>query len=150
MQTFLPYPDYRRSASVLDLKRLGKQRVECLQIINTLAGLSEGWQHHPAVRMWRGYESSLIDYGVSICTEWQDRGYDDTVRNMLEALRERFRVNCAPPWLGDDVFHRSHRSNLSRKLPYHYGRYWSEPTDLPYLWPDPMEYILNAKPSRNL
>jgi hypothetical protein len=37
MQTFLPYPDFRESARVLDNKRLGKQRVECLQILQTLA-----------------------------------------------------------------------------------------------------------------
>ena len=33
MQTFLPYPDFARSAAVLDRQRLGKQRVEVLQIL---------------------------------------------------------------------------------------------------------------------
>lgn len=37
MQTFLPYPDFIRSAQCLDNRRLGKQRVECLQILKTLA-----------------------------------------------------------------------------------------------------------------
>lgn len=36
MQTFLPYPDFSASARVLDDKRLGKQRVECLQILNAM------------------------------------------------------------------------------------------------------------------
>lgn len=36
MQTFLPYPSGRKSARVLDQKRLGKQRVECLQILAIL------------------------------------------------------------------------------------------------------------------
>lgn len=36
MQTFLPYPDFSASARVLDDKRLGKQRVECLQILKAL------------------------------------------------------------------------------------------------------------------
>ena len=36
MQTFLPYPDFAESAKVLDNKRLGKQRVECLQIMKAL------------------------------------------------------------------------------------------------------------------
>ena len=36
MQTFLPYPDFEQSAKSLDNKRLGKQRVECLQILQTL------------------------------------------------------------------------------------------------------------------
>lgn len=36
MQTFLPYPSGRKSAKVLDNRRLGKQRVECLQILALL------------------------------------------------------------------------------------------------------------------
>lgn len=38
MQTFLPYASYAKSASVLDNKRLGKQRVETLQILQVLLG----------------------------------------------------------------------------------------------------------------
>ena len=38
MQTFLPYPDFKKSASCLDYKRLGKQRVEGLQILNAIQG----------------------------------------------------------------------------------------------------------------
>lgn len=37
MQTFLPYPDFRQSAKVLDRARLGKQRVECLQLARAIA-----------------------------------------------------------------------------------------------------------------
>ena len=54
MQTFLPYPDLRDSVACLDSKRLGKQRVECLQILNVLEGRRTGWQNHPAVKMWAG------------------------------------------------------------------------------------------------
>jgi hypothetical protein len=36
VQTFLPYPDFRRTAEVLDSPRLGKQRVETLQILRAL------------------------------------------------------------------------------------------------------------------
>lgn len=36
MNTFLPYPSFKDSAKCLDNKRLGKQRVECLQILRTL------------------------------------------------------------------------------------------------------------------
>ena len=37
MQTFLPYPSFYFSAKSLDNKRLGKQRVEVLQILKTLS-----------------------------------------------------------------------------------------------------------------
>jgi hypothetical protein len=49
VQTFLPYADFRRSAEVLDPKRLGKQRVECLQVLRGLTVPTYGWRHHPAV-----------------------------------------------------------------------------------------------------
>lgn len=39
MQTFLPYADFKKSAQVLDGMRLGKQRVETLQIMQALLGL---------------------------------------------------------------------------------------------------------------
>lgn len=138
MQTFLPLSDFAASARCLDRQRLGKQRVECLQILRTLRGKiqSTGWQNHPAVAMWRGYELSLIDYGVTICREWTHRGYRDTCREKIESLDVLGWVSHPPPWLGDNEFHRSHRSNLLRKDPVHYGQFgWTEPSDLPYIWP---------------
>ena len=39
MQTFMPYPSFSRSASVLDRQRLCKQRVESLQILDALKAL---------------------------------------------------------------------------------------------------------------
>ncbi len=53
MQTFLPYPDFKRSAKVLDYRRLGKQRVEALQILKALQVENYGWRNHPIVKMWK-------------------------------------------------------------------------------------------------
>lgn len=39
MQTFLPYSNFTSSAFVLDSKRLGKQRVENMQLMSALTGL---------------------------------------------------------------------------------------------------------------
>jgi hypothetical protein len=36
LQTFLPYPDFAASAQALDQRRLGKQRVEALQVLRAL------------------------------------------------------------------------------------------------------------------
>jgi hypothetical protein len=136
MQTFLPYRSFEKSARCLDTKRLGKQRVETLQILNTLAGKSSGWQNHPAVVMWRGHESVLIDYGVAICLEWLRRGYKDTCLGKIEAFREVFaKPSVTPAWLGKRDFHRSHQSNLLRKAPEHYLKYFNVPADLEYQWP---------------
>lgn len=137
MQTFLPYASFERSASCLDRMRLGKQRVENLQIMRSLID-GGGWANHPATKMWSGYELSLLDYQTAICHEWsQIRGYKDTCLAQTEELVDYYEGTFAHPWwLGDDEFHASHRSNLLRKMPEHYGQFgWSEPDDLPYIWP---------------
>lgn len=143
MQTFLPYPDYRKSAQSLDNKRLGKQRVECLQILKALTIPTYGWQNHPAVNMWRGHEMELWEYSRAVCDAWVERGYKDTChQKMLNLVSDNLRLfNLSkrnPPWLGDEALHASHRSNLLRKDPQFYGKYaWSEPDHLPYVWPLP-------------
>ncbi|HEY9473227.1 MAG TPA: MSMEG_6728 family protein, partial [Mycobacteriales bacterium] len=64
MQTFLPYPGFTDCAGVLDQRRLGKQRVEALQVLRGLTVPDYGWRHHPAVKMWAGYEEALVRYGL--------------------------------------------------------------------------------------
>lgn len=130
MQTFLPYPDFARSAAVLDRLRLGKQRVEAWQILLTLTGETSGWKSHPVMRMWEGYEDALRAYGRAVCSEWIARGYRD---NMLERFRGP-EAYAPPPWLGDERFHVSHRSNLYRKDPEHYASF-APVEQLPYVWP---------------
>lgn len=140
MQTFLPYPDFAQSARVLDNKRLGKQRVEVLQILNVLIGTnsSTGWRNHPAVRMWRGYEGCLSTYGLAICDEWIRRGYKDTCKEKITALVGHLGVDFfkRPIWCESLELHASHRSNLLRKDVKWYSKFdWTEPDNLPYVWP---------------
>ena len=134
MQTFLPYPDFKRSIECLDNKRLGKQRVEAYQILNILLDRTDkkGWRHHPVVKMWTGYEEALQIY-YNICLhEWIRRGF---VNNMKFEPIAQFPI-VWPYWLGNRRFHMSHRSNLLRKDPKFYGQYnWTDPDNLPYVWP---------------
>lgn len=132
MQTFLPYPDFVKSARCLDYKRLGKQRVEAYQILRTLLGESEGWINHPATKMWRGHESALAGYMNAMIEEWVRRGYNNTMGYRGTAGL------ILPRWFGDPDFHASHQSNLLRKDPAFYGQYgWPVPSTLPYVWPKP-------------
>lgn len=136
MQTFLPYPDFERSSSALDMRRLGKQRVECSQVLKALAGNTSGWRNHPATLMWLGHEQSLCLYAIRICTEWRTRGYKDTLLPFFQEGATTWPDTGAPTWLGDTEFHRSHQSNLIRKLPEHYRPLFpGVPDDLPYVWP---------------
>ena len=135
MQTFLPYPDFAASAAALDPRRLGKQRVETLQILRALTRETYGWKHHPAVKMWRGYEPALVAYGLAICNEWTERGGADTCAVQIASEGPPPDSENLPPWIGDEDFHRSHRSALLRKEPEFYAQYFDEPDDLPYVWP---------------
>lgn len=146
MQTFLPYPDMWATAKVLDDKRLGKQRGETKQILLAL-GVSIGphaasplsrWRNHPAVKMWRGYERLLCEYGRLVCLQWQMRGFVDTLALQFIAASEHTGPVVYPSWFEDVRVFSSHRSNLLRKDPMFYGKYgWTEPPDLPYFWPIP-------------
>lgn len=135
MQTFVPYPSLASSAVVLDTKRLGKQRVETFQLLRANLDITTGWRNHPAAKMWRGYESGLIAYGVAICNEWIGRGYQDTCLMKILAFGTPEATNM-PPWWGDDAVHSSHRSALLRKSPEWYGQFgWADDPAVPYVWP---------------
>ncbi|MDP9417109.1 MAG: MSMEG_6728 family protein [Actinomycetota bacterium] len=146
VQTFLPYPDFRASAAALDDRRLGKQRVETLQVLRAVVWPRYGWKNHPVSKMWRGFIPALVAYGVAVCEEWQARGRADAVRDaILEftggAVPDAGRLAAegqVPPWLGQDVVHVSHQSALVRKEPEFYRPLFPDvPDDLPYVWPSP-------------
>jgi Pyrimidine dimer DNA glycosylase len=149
MQTFLPCPGFADSARVLDARRLGKQRVETIQVLRALTVPGYGWRHHPAAAMWAGYEEALVRYGLEVCTVWCEMGRADTCATTMAddltravGLRSvRSQVDLAeageiPPWLGEKAFHLSHMSALVRKDPEHYRRFFPDvPDNLPYVWP---------------
>jgi hypothetical protein len=136
MQTFLPYKDFATCAAVLDRQRLGKQRVETLQILKTLISGAKAWSNHPAVKMWRGHEFALVEYGLAICDEWVERGYQDTCAEKMLAIPLRGGSKANPAWLDDPRLTETHRSNLIRKLPEHYRCFWPDtPDHLGYWWP---------------
>jgi hypothetical protein len=136
MQTFLPYPDYIATAICLDRQRLGKQRVETLQILTTIAYGSR-WENHPAVNMWRGCELSLCVYGEIICKEWLRRGYKDTCLAKISAMRDVFREHYGVPYfVGMEAFHSAHRAALLAKNYEYYSAFgWSEVPKIAYIWP---------------
>lgn len=148
MQTFLPHADFAASAASLDRARLGKQRVETIQIVRALTVPDYGWRHHPAALMWRGHLEALAAYGLAIVEEWLQRGHADTCGatiaadveaagiRLIRRQRELAEVGELPSWLGDADFHRSHQSALVRKDPEHYApQFPGVPDDLPNLRP---------------
>jgi hypothetical protein len=135
MQTFLPYNNFAKTASVLDQKRLGKQRVEAYQILNILEGRNPDskWKNHVAVRMWKGYEKCLRLYYNSMLNEWEQvRGNNNNMPYLTVKSG-----TIIPPWLSDPRLPLSHRGNLLRKDPEYYGQFGWDDADphAPYWWP---------------
>ena len=148
MQTFTPYSDFEASARALDTKRLGKQRVEVIQIVRALTVPGYAWGSHPAVLMWKGYEEALGRYGITMCDVWTELGFGDTcAATIAEDLRAvgitsirsypQLRDEGAlPGWLFTEEVQRSHRSSLVRKDPEHYRPLFPDvPDDIEYFWP---------------
>lgn len=129
MQTFLPYSDFKKSTSVLDWKRLGKQRSEAKQILTVIKN-GGSWRNHPAVLMWVGHEESLKLYLKTMIEEWVDRGYNNTMDIPIISSENIIH----PEWLGNELIHLSHRSKLLQKNKDFYSKFWDVPY-IPYLWP---------------
>lgn len=196
VNTFLPYPDFKASAKVLDRSRLGKQRLEAYMILCILEDyellarfldfpykggkvgnylhelrrrylslsffyvretdgklsrwpkhkkssnmeqtslpsgkvIKLGYGLHPAVRSWFSYTEALKLYITEMIDEWVARGY----RNNMMRYNIDVSTVSMPPWLGNDDFHRSHRSALKFKMPEHYGHLFPDPAVIDYIWP---------------
>ncbi|MFE5678421.1 MSMEG_6728 family protein [Streptomyces erythrochromogenes] len=149
MRTFLPIPSFQASAAVPDVRRLGEQRVEALQVLRGLLVPGHGGRRHPAVRRGAGHEEALVRYGPDACRNPAAEGRGDTwavtlaqyFRAWLPGGAPRTQEQSAadgdlPPWLGTPDFHRSHRSALLRKDPgFHRPHFPGGAEDLPYVRP---------------
>lgn len=129
MQTFLPYPNFTQTAKCLDNKRLGKQRVEAMQILNAIQNQT-GWKHHPIVKMWIGYEDCLKYYCNCMIKEWISRGFKNNMK-----IYEIPVIHPTPVWLGNSHFHSSHRAALLAKNFEWYSKFgWTEEPKIDYVW----------------
>ena len=145
VQTFLPVADFIESARLLDNPRLGKQRVECLQVLRALELPDYGWANHPVVIMWRGRTAGLVVYSLAVVRVWKERGFADSTESLIAEFApdaaamtqaEAAAAGLLPSWVGDEELHLSHRSNLLAKDPEFYrSRFPEDPDDLPYRWP---------------
>ena len=141
MQTFLPYQSFTRSLKCLDDRRLGKQRVEAMQILDALQPYSTSrWKNHPAVKMWRGYERALRCYHDTAIQQWINRGFNNNMRMLSVSSDWPISDNIGKPsWLTPE-FCSAHRCNLLRKDFQHYSQFnWPEMeldfNNVSYIWP---------------
>ena len=159
MQTFLPYANFEKSARSLDYRRLGKQRVECKQIINALSPDYDkrGWVNHPATQMWKGHVDVLKVYANTMITEWINRGYNNTMELYDVDVAKLQSDDALPEWLGHAQLHKSHRMNLLRKDYEFYARLFVDDAvsstyeieSYPYWWPTENGFTVNSNLFRN-
>ncbi len=145
---------------MLDNQRLNKQALEGWQIMMTLLELDpagnhrqpKGWVNHPAVKMWRGHESGLLNYIVEMVVEWKRRGYKSTIADKAMATYDRaidlglvWENGTAdlPDWMYEPIYDAlasSHRVALLTKKYEWYSQFdWEEdngvaPTQYDYIW----------------
>lgn len=140
MNTFITDHNIVKSAKNLDNRRLGKQRVEAIQIANCLLVKESRWKNHPAVKMWKGYEKYLVQtYLFEILWEWSHRGFKNLkCLEHFENLYYNFSKNLVwekPYWLTNE-FIEAHRSNLIKKNSEYYKPLFpNTKEDLGYIWP---------------
>lgn len=136
MQTFLPYPDFKKSAESLDKKRCWKQVVEAQQIINVLEGRSVAWKNHPAVQMWEGSATHLKKYFnvfLKVCKEKHNIN-----TKYVPYIINPNTIEQRPFWWGDEDFHRAMRARLIEKDEAFYYSQWPDDewfNGAEYLWP---------------
>jgi hypothetical protein len=138
MQTFLPYKSFKKTAQVLDDKRLFKQVVEARQLINlittgkTKSGRKyRGFTNHPARYMWEGHANALKEYANEMLLEVKRRGKVNTKMRPLKVGKVIY-----PKWIGSNKFHSSHRAALLEKDYNYYKQFkWKEQPKYDYIWP---------------
>jgi len=167
----MPYQSFEASAAILDSKRLGKQRIENLQIVMALVdngGLRGGWKAHPAARMWHGHLAWLVAYQQAICHEWiivrgfKDSCWEKTLANLTrdpQASRDWETLSSAGshsdvprPWfLDSEVLRLTHRDNLVRKAPEIYLKHFGPLlSNLAYVWTEEQAQELSTELSTGL
>lgn len=156
VNTFVISTDLTQCARQLDYRRLGKQRVEAMQIIKALEGGNPGWSKHPATLMWKDHVSHLKVYCNHMIREWIRRGYNNTMQlyDLDESLYHvvpcdfdgitarflsPFTAHSFPSWFSFPPFIYAHRAALVRKDPVFYASLLDEEVAKymyrGYLWP---------------
>lgn len=166
---FIIKPDLYETARLLDKRRLGKQRVEAKQIIDSLEEYDltgqiskKGWSNHPATKSWIGFTNHLKVYFNIIVREWINRGcqnnmplydIDESLYNIVpcdfDGTKATYDSNLFneysfPFWISFPPFYLSHQASLCRKDPKHYKELLCPLLDQflnnGYLWPSNAPY----------
>lgn len=141
MMIWLPHSDFVESAKSMDLKTLTIQRFEVWRLWHAYkTGGPVEILNSPIGRMWDGYHVWLVAYGNALVNEWVDRLQQRTeFTKYFRDAADTVQIEDVktPGWLGSELLHSSHRSNMIRLAPEHYIARWGNTTreGLPIWWP---------------
>lgn len=147
MMTFIVFGDFVINATFLDNKRLGKQRVEAMQLIDAIEK-GTAWKKHPAAVSWKNHVDGLKYYANCIINEWIKRGFNNTME--FYVLPETV---ILPWWTQWSPLHHSHRAMLIRKDPFFYkDKFDVDPLfwNFGYIWPNKINETNHTKPLSEL
>ncbi len=108
--TWMPYSSYRKCAACFSDSDLKHMRVNVLRVLQYLERGSHSHRQR-AAELWRGFEQSLIRYGIAIALECHQRGFSD---KSLLTLRSKYRAGNGkkPDWVYWTDLQHSHRAYL--------------------------------------
>ena|ERR1051326_8000535 len=137
MNTFLPYSNFDECARVIDNKRLWKQILEADGLIRLILDqkVKSHWRNHPCYKMWQNHPKALTLYRNIFVNEWMRRRL--FLPPFINLINQEEQANeWFPSWLGNKTLHLSHQSNLVRKNPECYRKFFPDvPDNIPYYWP---------------
>ena len=148
MQIYVPTPDAVTTAEILANAELLEVIAACTTILEEMHkdGEPSIIAALPLYKMWEGHGFAVASYGLSMCEEITHRGFmpgDPKLAESEKNLHEQLENATAgeyvigyPAWWGDANLHHAHQSELLRRNPRHYYRYFAGiPMDLPQVWP---------------
>ena len=146
VNTFIVSTNLKKNFKILDRRRLGKQRLECLQIINALEGTSTGYINHSATKAFYSENKKELKNNIkalkiyyNYCLrEWIKRGYKnsmefytiykdidkDTYEEYTSYNNRREGIVYMPWFFSYRPFILSHQASLLRKEKDYYKEYF--------------------------
>ncbi len=105
----MPYGSYQKCASCFVIQDLKLMRAVVLRVLQYLSRNNR--RPNRSAELWRGYEQSLIRYGIAIAIELRSRGCKDS---SLEKLRLQFQDGtfAKPEWVFWPKLQESHQAYL--------------------------------------
>lgn len=147
MDILIPIPDFVESSAVFTEDELKYQVRNISRALNALHEVSHlPLLKDPMVKMWKGHEVMLAEYGITLAEEFLSRemateksqvvaDLNNIEWHMGNATAGEFSME-KPPWFGDLRVHQSHQSELLRINKEHYGQHFHTPENLPRFYPD--------------